>query len=337
MTAETDEDDLIQVGASDVVKEATHWLELFDDAFANDDIPFQQRPLKAAMWLVKDGIAQVVGGSKDNFWEQPWFSEIVVGIRAWYQDRYGPDAFEPENDTLRGLVILRGTPVRLTIRTTLSKVEVENETAWLIFADSVHESEDVLSFFVSRPNLNAIAPDDRARLEASVTSIVTQSRRINLALQSASGLSPDAKRLQEGVWGHIDKAVADILTLKPAIAAIGAWELHLAVEKAFKVFLYQNGHDASSLKSLGHDMVKLDGAAKTAGLTVSADALAKLPHWKVASSNRYAQTNIAVTEVVAIYEVALQLMEEITGKLKRRYVVNNAALLLKKPAWVGSR
>lgn len=330
-----DDDDVIRVGAKDVVKESTHWLELFDKNFARKNTPFPRRPLNAAIWLVNDGILQVIGGTKENFWEQPWFSEIVVGIRAWYQDRYGSEHFEPENDALGGLVVFRGTPVRLNIPTTVSKVEIENETAWLIFADSVHESEDVLSFFASKPNLTALAPADRVKLEASVTATVARSRRINLVLHSASTLNPKGERLREVVWLHIEQALDNILLLKPERVSYALSELHFAVEKTFKVFLHQQGH--TNLAVFGHDLAKLDEAATAKDLVVSRDALAKLPKWKAAIGNRYAEHENMMGEVVEIYDLALQLMDEITRKMQRDYVVNNAGFLLKKPAWVGRK
>lgn len=332
MNANEESDDVISVGLQHVVEASLHWLELFDKAFGREGVPFQQRPLKSAMLLVNDGILEISGGSKEKYWSQPWFTEIVIGITAWYKDRYGAMAFASEKDYLGGVILLRGTPVRLDIRRIVNKVEIEGETAWMIFPDAIHESESTLTFFASKPKLESLSTADQARLVADVATIVSRTRRINLALHSADNLTPEGQRLRDGVWVHVEQAVNNIAGLNSALASIGAWELHLAVEKAFKVFLLQHG--SPDLKSLGHDMAKLNNAAQVHGLNVDLSALNKLPHWKKASSSRYSQEDMGLADVVAIYDVALQLMAEITEKLSRAAVLNNAEFLIKKPDWV---
>ena len=332
MSADGEEEGLIRVELKDVVKETTHWLELFDDEFALVNMPFYRRPLHAAMRLVQVGIKDVSGQSKDDYLLKPWFTEIVKQVIGWYEERYGAEALKPEQSRFSGLVLLRRTPIRLTMRETVKKVEVENETSWMIYADAIHESETVLSFFSSKPNLDALPGPDRTKLEADVARVVSQSRRINLALNSADDLAPDGQRLRDGVWLHVENGVANIASLKPSLASVGAWELHLAVEKAFKVFLHQHGN--TDMKALGHDLSKMSGAAKEFGLVVNPKALAKMPHWKAASDSRYAQKAVDIDDVVAIYDIALQLMFEITAKMKRIVVLNNGGILLRKPDWV---
>lgn len=321
----------MKIELEDLVKAGGHWLELFDSSFAQDNIPLHARPLQSAMWLVRDGIEKLpYGDSKKDFFDKEWFAALVVAVREWYQDRYGATTFEPVRDTLGGVVLLHGTPVKIEARVTVAKVEVEGETSWIIFPDAIHESESLKSFFPTRPNLNALPTNDRAELEKRVASIVRSARSINLALQAAADLSDEPEQMAAGVWGHIEKAVADILTLNPAVAAVGCWELHLAVEKAFKVFLSQNG---SGMK--GHNLNNLFTASAKFGLEVTQPVLAKLPNEHRAVKLRYGETGVEISEAVENYDAALQLVYEITGKLRRTYSVNNAAFLLKKPRWVG--
>ncbi|MBD8629005.1 hypothetical protein IFT64_18895 [Oxalobacteraceae sp. CFBP 8753] len=317
----------------DLAAGAGHWLELFDSAFAMDDVPLEARPLKSAMWLVKDGISELPPGeSKTDYFDKEWFAALVVAIKQWYEDRYGAEAFLPNRTPLSGLVTLHGTLVRISIRETISEVEVEGETAWLIFPDAIHESETTLSFFPSKPNLNSLTQEERAKVEDRVSQVVKHSRSTKLMLDFASDLPDEAKQMAAGLWGHIEKGVADIVTLKPAVAAVGCWELHLAVEKAFKVFAQQNGK-----KLTGHDLQALSEKVKPLGCTVTQELLQKLPHWKTSIEYRYGEKEIAVSDAVEIYEAALHLVDEITSKLRRDLVINNAGLLLKKPRWVGRK
>ncbi len=315
-------------------KGAGHWLELFDESFAMDAVPLHARPLKSAMWLVKDGISELpYGDSKDDeYFHKEWFSAIVVAIRKWYENRYGVDVFTPAKSKLPGLVMLYGTPIQLDILETISKVEVEGETSWLIWPDSIHETETVLSFLPSKPNLSALAPDERTKFEEKVTTIVKRTRSSNLALHSASDLPDEGKQMVPGIMRHIEKGVSDILSLKPSNAAVAIWELHLGVEKAFKVFLHQQ---KANLKT--HDLEVLSKRAKEFGLTVTDPVLKKLPHWKKSSDYRYAEEEVYIDYAVGIYDAAVQLVDEITSKLRRELVFNNAGFLIQKPKWVGRR
>lgn len=321
----------MKIQLEDLVKAGSHWLELFDSSFNQDNLPLHARPLQSAMWLVREGIKELpFGDSKEDFFDKEWFAALVIAVREWYQDRYGAMNFEPVRDALSGLVLLHGTPVKIEARVTVAKVEVEGKTSWLIFPDAIHESESLKSFFPTRPNLDALPTDDCAELERRVASIVRWSRTINLALQGQADLSGEAEQMATGVWGHIEKAVADILTLKPAVAAIGCWELHMAVEKAFKVFLRQNG---SSM--VGHNLNRLSIASAKFGLDVTQSVLEKLPNEYRAVDMRYGKTEIEISDAIENYGASLQLVYEITGKLRHTYSINNARFLLKKPRWVG--
>jgi hypothetical protein len=309
---------------------AEHWFKLFDDNFAKNAVPLHERPVKSAILFLEHGIQEVTGVSMENPYDQEWFAAIVIAIRKWYMDRYGPAAFEPERNTLAGIVTLHGTPVRLEVPATVSQVEVEGESFWMIFADSVHESEEITSFFTSRPNLNVLEPSEMTDLERRVAEVVACNRTIHLGFMFASGLPDEARELLAGIWGHIDKAVSDILKLKSADAAVGSWELHLALEKLFKVYLQQNGQ-----KPHGHDLHKLYDDAKPFGLEVPKALLDALPHWRKSNAYRYNEAAIEVADAVALYTTVLQVSRIVASSLKYEIGAKNAAFLLKKPKWVG--
>lgn len=307
-----------------------HWLELFDGIMSNDDTPLHERPLRSAMWLVRDGIAEIKNGSKENYFEEEWFCVIVSVIQEWYEDRYGSTACKAPKDKLSGLVLFHRTPTKIQIPVVTSRVEVEGETSWLTFPDKLQDDEDVLGLFQSKPNLNTLSSEERELFLANIKEIVRWSRCINLNLQMASGLSEVATQMAAGVWGHIEKAISDILTLKPASASVGCWELHFSIEKSFKIYFYQNNK-----KETGHSLEDLNEEAKKIGLLLTPSLLTALPHWKKAIQYRYGEEKISIDQAINIYRVALQAVFEITEGLKKEISFNNASLLLKKPRWVG--
>lgn len=309
---------------------ARHWLELFDERMSYDKIPIHERPLKSAMWLVRDGIAAISNGAKENYLEEDWFCVIINAVNEWYADRYGSMSCHALKDKLSGIVVFHRTPTRIAMPVTTSRVEVEGETAWLTFPDKLQDDEDVLGLFQSAPNLNSLQPDERELFLDSIKEIVHWSRSIQLNLQSASGLCEDATAMVASVWLHFEKAISDIMTLKPASATVGCWELHLCVEKAFKIFIYQN-----NAKKTGHCLDSLYEEAKKFGLILTPSLLPSLPHWKAAIQYRYGEKIISIDQIIDIYRVALQVVFEITQELKKKITINNASILLKKPRWVG--
>ena len=307
-----------------------HWLELFDKRMSLDNTPMHERPLKSAMMLVREGIASVSNGSKENYLEEEWFCICVNAIKEWYDDRYGSTSCQIPKDKLSGIVIFHGTPIRIEMPVTTTRIEVEGETSWISFPDKLQDDENILELFQSAPNLNSLQPDERELLLDSIKEIVHWSRSIQLNLQSASDLCDDATAMVASVWLHFEKAISDIMTLKPTSATVGCWELHLCVEKAFKIFIYKN-----NTKKTGHCLNSLYEEAKKFGLILTPSLLSSLPHWKTAIQYRYGEKIISIDQTIDIYRVVLQVVFEISQELKKKITINNASILLKKPRWVG--
>lgn len=314
----------------DFINAFQHWLELFDERMSFDNTPIHERPLKSARWLVQEGIATITNGSKENFLDEEWFCVVVAAINEWYADRYGSTSCHVRKDKLSGIVLFRRMPTKIEMPVTTARVEVEGETAWITFPDKLQDDEDVLALFQSAPNLNSLQPDERELLLGNIRDVVHWSRSVNLNLQSASGPCVEATAMAASVWPHFEKAISDILTLKSASATVGCWELHLCVEKAFKIFIYQN-----NTKKTGHCLDSLFEEAKKFGLVLTPTLLSSMPHWKTAIQYRYGEKTISINQTIDIYRVALQVVFEITQKLKKEITINNASILLKKPRWVG--
>jgi len=282
------------------------------------------------MMLVREGIASVSNGSKENYLEEEWFCVVVDAIKVWYADRYGSTSCQAPRDKLSGIVIFHGTPTKIAMPVTTTRIEVEGETSWLTFPDKLQDDENILELFQSAPNLNSLQPDERELFLGSIKEVVHWSRSTQLNLQSASGLCEDATAMAASVWLHFEKAISDIMTLKSASASVGCWELHLCIEKAFKIFIYQNNS-----KKTGHSLDSLYEEAKKFGLILTPSLLPSLPHWKIAIQYRYGEKTISIDQAIDIYKAALQAVFEVTQELKKKIIINNASFLLKKPRWVG--
>lgn len=306
-----------------------HWLELFDEKFSAAMTPIHLRPLQASIQLVSVGIESVANGTLEDFWTQEWFAVIVHEIRQWYGERYGQALCDPPTEFIGGIVCFRGAALRLDIPSTLSRVEIPGETAWILLPNELLPEEDVAALFRQPPNLDGLEAELRDSFLTDVKNVVRWSRSIQLNLSTASELGPSGSAMAAGIWRHFEKAVSDIQTLKAENVSVACWELHLAVEKSFKVFLLEHG-----VELFKHELELLHPRAEKLGLVVSEELLGELPSAKEAIENRYGKMSVDLHRCMRIYMSALQLAFEISEQLQREITLHNAAFLIKRPHWV---
>jgi len=170
--SKNEKDVLVSVDVRNVAQAGEEWLKIFDRSFAEQGMPFYQRPLRSAIQFVRIALVDVPGYSKEGFAKQDWFMSLVASIAEWYKALYGAETMRPPPSFFRGLILLMGTPIELSIRETVNRVEVEGETAWMIYPSSIHESEEISSFFPSRPNIQSLSKNQQFKLEKSVADVV---------------------------------------------------------------------------------------------------------------------------------------------------------------------
>ena len=305
------------------------WLDAVDKQFADAAIEVSQRPTRAGFWLVKNAITEIKGAKSDTFFDEEWFSVLMELVIHWYEEKYGTDLLKSEKDKLSGLVLFHELPLFFQMSTITSKVEVEGETSWLTFPDHLQADEETLDLFPVKPKLEKLNPDELKRFWELTREVVLLSRSANLYLKMLEGIDDLTKQMSDGIWGHFEKAIADIKTMEKSNTAVACWELHLAIEKAFKVFISQK----SGKKHYGHDLEKLNVVAAKLGLQ-SIPELHSLPDHTKAIKFRYGEESVSVKEAFEFYLVALRIIYSIARGLDRKLKINNASFLLKKPKWV---
>jgi HEPN domain-containing protein len=133
------------------------------------------------------------------------------------------------------------------------------------------------------------------------------------------------------ISAHFEKAVQDILSNKPEQMSVAFWEIHLAIEKAMKLFLRQKGHKPPSI----HDLFEL---RKRAGSEVDSTELdtsfAKCPKPKEAIKYRYGENDeVSADNAIEFYYTAIRIVSFYTKAMHRKFVMNNARFLIKAPPW----
>lgn len=307
-------------------------LPLIDGTLIQRSIELWKRPHDAAMMFVNVCIVEIEGATKENYLEQEWFAVIYRLVGEWYVNKYGEAVLSHQQPSSDGFVIIWGHPFRLSIPYIRSKVDPPGETAWMIFPRTIQPDEDVAKFIVDSPNLEHLPTEDRTALKADISQIAVQMRGIHLDLMTAEIMDSQVKQMARSIESHIAKFVRDICTLEESDRANALWELHLAVEKCFKVFIYQQtGQGMNS-----HSLEDLCDKAEQHGLSpLDRSFLNALPDKDRVLKYRYNEISPPdLEEVAGIYSNALVVMAHCAEALKRHFGLNEARILLRKPLFI---
>lgn len=305
----------------------TH-LPQIDELLEERRLPVHKRSFQASILFVQECVIEVSPGTKEELILGEHFSIIVNHAIDWYIDKYGQLAENPKKETLSGIVRYQNQPVLLNIPATTSKIEKEGETSWLCFPDHLQPDESHASLFDVKIRLESLSDKEYEILKKEVEVVVALSRRTVTSLMLESGLRDEIESMANTIWAHIEKAISDILLQKNGNASVACWELHLAVEKALKVYISQ-----FSEKGWGHDLIDLCKQANKLGLALDEALLKTLPSDKDAINMRYGKIQVDPRKAVEHYLTALKLVCTITEQLKREFSIYNASFLIKKSGW----
>lgn len=305
-------------------------MPFIDEHLQKSNIPIFNRFMRAAYLFVDVAIVDSSFESKDDFLKSETFIEgLIPLVNNWYWDKYGKLAKNPTNKVFLGIIAPYGHPVLVKIPSTTNKVEVQYETAWLTFPDCLGENESITDMVQIKIDLDKLTTKESDRLSTEFNEVVSMTRKINLNIGSAAGLDKEAFNMAQGIWGHVEKSIIDILSFQDPQASIGCWELHLAIEKTLKVYLKQ----ICGSRVFGHDLNVLSKKIKNHDASLDFSVIQSLPSDKDAIKLRYAEIVTNVSDALNYYKKALRLIEQITSKYERKYSMNNASLLLRVAPW----
>lgn len=311
------------------LRETLPWV---DKRFANDGRPVRERPLAAARFIVDHLVVGIRGGTKDDYLTKPWFAGIYQSVCKWYERRYGKVLTRSRQAHARGLVVYFGTPC--LIRVPLVVTEPGNDgTAWVKFLKEVMPDEDPLGWIEDPPPLEDIPAKSKRALAASAANVATCLRRINNDLNTADLGDSAVAAMASTVMRHLNKAAVDAVADDREAGSLAIWELQMACEKTMKSYLAQKGvvfpqtHNLRNLQKLALEDTELSEAKK---------AMATMPSERRVIAWRYSELPPPHTrDLYRFYGAALTICRVYAGRMTRRYVFNNFAIQLRRPAWLG--
>lgn len=306
-------------------------LVIIDEILSKREKPLTLRPLEAAIIFVNEVIVEIKGEDKNDFHEKKWFAEIYKWTDEWYQERYGEAIKNSHDNTSKGIAIVYGTPFSLIVPMTLSEPEEPGKTSWLIFPNSIFPEEKILDWLQPKPNLEQLTEQQLATLKEEIEYVGVCLRSIRINIMSAEYVNASLQMLGGSISAHFEKSVQDILSGKREQLTVSFWEMHLAIEKAIKLFLKQNKlacpktHDLIRLREISNQKIETDELNYSFSIC---------PTEKDSIKYRYGEMqDVSVEKAYILYKEALKIVAFYTKALYRKITMENARFLLQLPPW----
>jgi HEPN domain-containing protein len=294
-------------------------LPSLDDLLAKSGVELRDRPFRAAFEFIDLWILEVKDGEGRQFKPvisadivtEKWFAALFQLIEQWYKHRYGAAFRATTSRALNGFVVLWSTAFELAVPRTVVEPDVPGESIWLRFPGSVLKNENPLSWLTSPPNLDRLVPHERAALASSVTEVAIRLRSINVSIMGIPDRNPTLSGLLTQTRNHIHLAARKAVG-EDAELASACWDLHMAVECAFKALIHRRVPPFQKT----HDLSKLFDRASAHLINFPANALANLSDWREAIERRYGGGQyVSLDDYWLLYLSALKVVESVLRPL----------------------
>jgi len=308
-------------------------LPIIDEHLSDLDVPIYDRYLRASYLFVEDFVVSTSIGSKEDFLASKRFYECIIPlVKNWYDESYESLATNPKSFILQGLITIREQPILLKFPSSISIVEEEGKSAWLKFVDHLDSTENIQEMIQGRSiSLDKLDKPHKANVEKQISILVSKLRSLSINLNVLT-IDEITWKMARSIVGHFEKATIDIVSYDSERAATACWEIHLAIEKVFKVYLKQKVGSFQQIHSL-KDLYKC--AVKETGIEfvgVNRELVNSLP--KDVISLRYAESTITMMDAVDFYNKGLLIVHAVSDKLDRDHNIANSSFLINKPIWV---
>ena len=311
-----------------------HYLPELDSHYSKTDVNLVERPLRAASFIVKNCVVEIKGDTTENFLEKTWFIAFYRCAERWYRDRYGDLLERQLAGGIQSAVQVYEMWFASNIPVRFSEPSGDGETIWVNFPTDVRDDEHPLDWIVEGPNLEKMNSSTKQKLVARVSKVAALVRRIHLNLWVELS-SSEQHGNSEHIKTHMAAAARYFADNSEQSAQLAIWEIHFAAEKAFKLWLEQQGLGTF----MSHDLIELNSETAVAGSRglVDPKILARLPSGTEAIRFRYAKLQApSKNRQREIYDLTLEVIEKVTKQLKRKYHFNqNFSVQLKQPPWRG--
>lgn len=304
------------------------YMPSINQRMSEKDIPINKRLIRACCCFINEVIADKFDDEELKYFRDDvdLGRKIAMLIFDWYYDNYGELAKMPNEKYYSGIITLHNHPLRVNIP---DKTIIAIEDRKIYFFSRQLQSTESLSDMVQSDLQIDKLKKHQDNMLSDFSEVVKMSRSINLNIKEIDKEDKDNVHMAQGIWSHFEKAILDILSLKNPQVSIACWELHLAIEKALKVYVKQ----LTNKKETGHNLNDFVKIVKVYDPDLDFSLIKSLPSDKENIKRRYSESITGVSDVVNHYKNTLELVFNITNKYKRSDFFENRIFSLQDAPW----
>jgi HEPN domain-containing protein len=171
----------------------------------------------------------------------------------------------------------------------------------------------------------------KENVEQQISILISRLRSISMNLNVLK-IDEIAFKTARSIVGHFEKATIDIVSYDSERVVTACWEIHMAIENVFKVYLKQKTgkfERIHSLKTLYESVVNETGIEFVG---VDRELVNYLAQNVILL--RYAESTVTMMDSVDFYNKRLLIVHAVSNKLVREHDFTNSSFLFNKPAWV---
>lgn len=305
-------------------------IDAADRSLAALEVPLRERTFKVAMLVADSNVREIAGEEKGDdpaAWvKRPWFALVFKEVSLWYHLKYGKKAIG--GDTyMRGVVIVRGTPVELHIPTTKSEPAENADTRWFTILDGLDESDRFDSWIDSGIRSIEAFPGECEDIRKTMGAIASPLRRINSILLTTKG-DTKAPEVVPNVRAHILIAADTLLNRDTGLTV---WHAHQLVEWSLKLVKMSRDGEFQPIHFL--DRLHADASTHLVGVP-DPQKMSEVPTWHDAKTNRCGETpRPPLSSAWKMYAASLQYAADILSHVKREVRVGGAKFKIQSPPW----
>ena len=292
--------------------------------------PLSSRALPAALMFVKYFVADVSHGSKDNPTSEKWFAIIHFHVCERYLDNYGK-AFSARTRGIIGALIVKGIPVEFHVPNTKSKIEVEGETAWMIYPSGIDDDEDPAKWLVNSPNPEKLEKHESQSLKRDMLLVASNLRQISVFVNTCEEPDSAFVNLVKGIPDELEASAKSLVANTNTSIQSSVWSLQMAMERTLKsLSIQQRGVFRET-----HDLFTLFDELTDVSTKLNRHDLKRFPRWRENVDGRYSfNDKLDLSSAFSHYKLCLKFIRDGTEILERKIKILDSGFLLKKPPYL---
>lgn len=290
------------------------WLELFDTHLATTGREIVKRPLDVAFMLIDEQVISIKGIAQKDVIDTQHFRVLFQHVKKWYEEKYGQECLRSGSSPLQGVVLIYRTPFLINIPLTVTtKNDQSTDVLNVYFPKKISAEKDLLSMVLNPPAFATMPNKIKDLTKYKIKKLGSRLRSIYHNTMLAD-VDKRCMRMRDSIVAHLSNSARYIMAYDDNCVASAYWEIQLALEKSFKIFLYQRYGTFAKTHNLP-DLYERCGGKLELGFGMN--LMKFIPADKEIINYRYYGCNASIIDLMICYKCCLSMVEKISYLYKR--------------------